>query len=678
MLLKAIRPKLTGIVLAALCSQTALAANWWVAPDGNDTAVGSQAMPLRSIQAAVDAASGGDNIYVGSGVYAESVQFTQFADNTALLTLQAAPGEMPVLDGSSLNTPVAFSLRDQHYVAIRGFEIRNYSASGRWELAAGVYVAGASSNISILDNEIHSISADHPTSPIANGIGIYGTRIEPMTDIMIAGNSLHDLTLGWSESLVLNGNVDGFSVIDNSVFDNNNIGIDIIGFEQWITDGGVPIELNRARNGVIRGNHIYNIDSRDNPVYGGSRSAGGIYVDGGTDIRIEKNVIRNSNIGVELASESPIGSTSNVQMVDNEISGSHLAGIALGGYRADLGRSTNIEIHHNTLYNNATDPTNGFGEIWFQHRVINNSLQHNIVHGGSNDVLINDVNNQLEHNRLSDNLYFTNTDTGSIKTAGGTVELAMTNPRFHQAGATDFRLEMGSPAETDGQATHGTRADDLRGRSRVAIVLPFVLPHNTWRMLSIPAQAPVLHDSLRAALADDIPGSFADASAGWSLFQFDAKLGRYVVPDIDEPISPGAAYWILQTTGQSVSLTLPAGSRPHRRRTSTVCPDDDGCFEYLLPGKDASNQWVMLGHALNSDTDTHDLRVVSEFGHCAITAGCTLEQAASQANLLHNNLWRFDGSVYSTAFDTLSPWQGYWALVLPAAIDSNAKLVISR
>ena len=59
---------------------------------------------------------------------------------------------------------------------------------------------------------------------------------------------------------VLNGNVDGFTVSHNLVHDNDNIGIDFIGFE-----GNGPATLDQARNGRCFGNRVYNISSAANP-----------------------------------------------------------------------------------------------------------------------------------------------------------------------------------------------------------------------------------------------------------------------------------------------------------------------------------------------------------------------------------------------------------------------------
>ncbi|GAH41211.1 unnamed protein product, partial [marine sediment metagenome] len=93
--------------------------------------------------------------------------------------------------------------------------------------------------------------------------------------------------------------VENFTVVGNLIHDNNNIGIDAIGYE-----GTSPqAAYDRARNGVISGNTVYNITSFGNPDYGNVYAADGIYVDGGTHIVIERNTVHDSDLNVELASE---------------------------------------------------------------------------------------------------------------------------------------------------------------------------------------------------------------------------------------------------------------------------------------------------------------------------------------------------------------------------------------
>ena len=65
----------------------------------------------------------------------------------------------------------------------------------------------------------------------AHGIAVYGTRRPRRQRPAIDGNEVDHLELGASETVVVNGNVDGWRDHGNHIHDNNNIGIDAIGFE---------------------------------------------------------------------------------------------------------------------------------------------------------------------------------------------------------------------------------------------------------------------------------------------------------------------------------------------------------------------------------------------------------------------------------------------------------------
>lgn len=87
----------------------------------------------------------------------------------------------------------------------------------------GIYVTGSSSHITLENNHVRRIET-HADDGNGHGIAIYGTG--PMKEINIFNNIVEDLKLGSSESLVLNGNIDGFKVENNLVRRSDNIGID--------------------------------------------------------------------------------------------------------------------------------------------------------------------------------------------------------------------------------------------------------------------------------------------------------------------------------------------------------------------------------------------------------------------------------------------------------------------
>ncbi len=83
---------------------------------------------------------------------------------------------------------------------------------------------------------------------------------------------------------------------------------------------------------VVSGNLVYNITSKGNPAYRNDESSDGIYVDGGTRILIEQNVMHDVDFGIELASEHKDRATSYITARNNLIYHSHTAGVSIGGY----------------------------------------------------------------------------------------------------------------------------------------------------------------------------------------------------------------------------------------------------------------------------------------------------------------------------------------------------------
>ena len=298
----------------------------------------------ESIQAAIDKAQEGSIIKVHPGVYKERLQIKKDS-----ISLRGDGQAIIDLDGQRTSGS-AIDITNRRNVQIDGFEIRNVRGG---DTPTGIKVEGTSRDISITNNNIHHIE----NSKNAHGIVVRGTSAEPMRNIIIAGNQVHHNKLGSSETIAINGNVDGFRVINNKVHDNDNIGIDVIGYE-----GVGRAGIDRARNGIIAGNTVFNIDTKSNPAYKGDRSGAGIYVDGGSDVIIEGNHIKNSNYGIELASEHRGKLTSRIQVRGNVVEGSHLAGISLGG-----GSPTNGGVNDSIIENN--DFRNNSRPLWRQHNV---------------------------------------------------------------------------------------------------------------------------------------------------------------------------------------------------------------------------------------------------------------------------------------------------------------------
>ena len=407
--------KAIGMVLAAgliAASGSALAADYHVAPEGDDRSNGrSEATAWASFAKAASEVRPGDRVIVHGGVYQEFLTPQRSGTADRWIEFAAASGETPVIDGTFLTLNGAqqgaiYVAGDIGYVRFQGFEVRNLSndRSSQWAPTAvavrdqahhielidcnlhtistglanrtpkGISIEGRSHNITIRGGKVSQVSNTAQFGN-AHAIAVFGRDRTPVDYVAVEGVEIFDLTLGESEALVFNGNVTNFRAVGNRIYDSNNIGIDVIGFE-----GVGPAGLDQARNGLIADNVIHDVSSRQNPAYL-AYTAGGIYVDGGRDVIIERNQVYQCDIGVELASESPVGETTGITMRDNVIWRNSIGGLLLGGYEVGRGATEDCLIVNNTFFENDTRRTQ-LGEVNIRYKTNRNVFKNNVFNAG--------------------------------------------------------------------------------------------------------------------------------------------------------------------------------------------------------------------------------------------------------------------------------------------------------
>jgi hypothetical protein len=243
-----------------------------VAPHGSDSAAGTAAHPLRTVQVAVRRLRHGGVIELRGGRYAQRVVLR----GVRHLTIRPYRHEHPVLTGAGLHVPKDISalveIVNSRDVTVRGLEITGYRTRLLDHVPVGVYVHGHDHGVRIADNHVHALGNYNQTLGSfdinAHGIAVYGDDPHgAITGLSIRGNTVDHLHLGASESVVVNGNVDGWRIVANRIVDNNNIGIDAIGFEPTLTGKYRYTQRNRARNGTIADNTVRRIRSQGNPAY---------------------------------------------------------------------------------------------------------------------------------------------------------------------------------------------------------------------------------------------------------------------------------------------------------------------------------------------------------------------------------------------------------------------------
>lgn len=317
-----------------------------------------------TISDAIDMAEDGTTIIVPKGVYKEQIAIDEEHNGITILGEDGA-----ILDGSSIKpTEEDYSMIyiQSANVSIENLDIQGFKLNGPSEDIApvGITVDEGSSNICISHCKVHDLGCvytDESDEYNAHGIIVQGMPESPIEDVTIENCSIYNLTLGNSEAVAINGNVDTFTVKNNYVYNCDNIGIDAIGFEQTDEDDTANArELDRARNGVISNNKVDRISSANNITYrndegGIDACAGGIYVDGGKDTTVCDNYVSNCDIGIEVATEHLNTTVSGVKVYNNTlVNNNALAGISVGGCSPkENGAAVDCEIKNNTIYNTA-------------------------------------------------------------------------------------------------------------------------------------------------------------------------------------------------------------------------------------------------------------------------------------------------------------------------------------
>jgi hypothetical protein len=475
-------PKLLLLFLFLMVAVPAEGSEYYVSTVGSDQNAGNFSSPWGSIQYAVDRASPGDTIRVRGGSYNEAIVFSRSGSSAGYITLKNYGAETPVMDGTGINAnnfEGLLKFEDIAYVKVVGFELRNLTTTNSGTTPAGIWVTGTSHHLEIRNNLIHSIK-NTANNGNAHGIAVYGDNGESedtsIHDIVIDGNEIRDCILGWSESLVLNGNVKNFVVSNNIIHDNNNIGIDFIGYEGVCGNTA----LDRARDGVCSGNTVFNIDTSTNPAYQGDTSGDGIYVDGGTRIVIERNIVHHCNIGIEIASEHSGKNSSYITVENNFVYQNLIMGIAMGGYDTKRGSTQHCKIVNNTCYHNDT-AQDGNGELCLQYDTQYNEIKNNIFFSNAQNLFISNMFSANTGNTVDYNIYYGsgsandpqwqwkdvvyNSFSSWQNATGNDQNGLFSDPRLENPESGDLHIRSDSPAIDRGVAVAGL-VDDIDGDIR--------------------------------------------------------------------------------------------------------------------------------------------------------------------------------------------------------------------
>ncbi|MEM1283619.1 MAG: DUF1565 domain-containing protein, partial [Chlamydiota bacterium] len=382
-----------GITMNNMISAESIGVEYVVDTNGSDSNSGTFSAPWQTIQKAANEAVAGSTVFVRGGIYREKIAINVEGNaSEGHITFTNYNGEHVTISGEGVpNNPSSYTddiiyIENKSYLRIAGFEIKDLNTVE----GSGIRFWGAGSHIELINNTIHNIRGGGEDGG-AMGITIYGSNDNrAISHILIDGNKIYDCDPAHSEALTLNGNVKFFKVVNNIVHDVNNIGIDFIGGETWLS-------TKFARNGICRGNTVYRAHSN----YGDGFAAG-IYVDGGKSIIIEKNEVYACDLGIEVGAENKEVETKNIKVRNNFIHDNDKAGLVFGGYDASRGIVKGCKFTQNILVDNDS-LSKGFGEIWVQYAQ-DNKVFRNYIDPNEQNLIISsyegNMNNFFDYDNI--------------------------------------------------------------------------------------------------------------------------------------------------------------------------------------------------------------------------------------------------------------------------------------
>jgi parallel beta-helix repeat protein len=215
-------------------------------------------------------------------------------------------------------------------------------------------------------------------------------------------------------------------------------------------------------------------------------TSGGIYVDGGANIKIDRNITYQNGYGIEVGNEEN-GTASNITVTNNLIFLNQVAGIAFGGYdTGTTGQVTNCVFRNNSFFKNNTN-NDGSGEFYVT-KASNCTVGNNVFYTNSQNTLFSFENISPQTGNIIDyNDWFTEGGNSSdininwrsksydsftsYKTGTGQdAHSFFRDPLFTSIGTTpDLHVKTGSPCLRTGNPAWITDAaeKDYDGNPRV-------------------------------------------------------------------------------------------------------------------------------------------------------------------------------------------------------------------
>ncbi len=328
----------------------------------------------KTIQKSMNSATPNSIVYISGGTYHENLNVNVAGLSGAPIMFTNYNDEEVIVDGTGTTGTKLLQIINKNNLIFQSLTLQNLTANNGKGIEVVTTATGSVSNITFKNITVRNIKwTDFPIAvpmPFNNAHGIAVTgRANGVTNIIIDGCKVYNNLLGYSEGIQINGNVDGFTISNCEVHDNNNIGINVTG-----NYGASPDpDTDHPRNGLITKNTCYRNVS---PI----ALSAGIYVDGGHDVVVTKNACYENAIGIEVGCEMN-GTTEQITVRNNMVYNNTHSGLFVGGYTT----LTTGQVLYSTFRNNTF-------------------FRNNSIFGGSGEVFISKASNCV----FEDNLFYTN------------------------------------------------------------------------------------------------------------------------------------------------------------------------------------------------------------------------------------------------------------------------------
>lgn len=441
---------------------------YYVSPNGDDNSTHPENIntPWKTFSKACSTAIAGSKVYFRGGVYNEKyINFINSGTSNQYIEFINYPNETPIFQGGNM-AAYFILINGQSYIKITGIQFRQLIGN-----VIGIKVTGVSHHIEFKKCKISELFFSNNANDVpistqnVNPLVFCGSdNITAINNIIVDSCEVSNCRTGYSEAITLVGNVSNFVVSNNYINNTGNIGIVAAGYYNWCNSSA---SNSQARNGIIRGNLVENCRSL-------AAIAAGIYVDGGKNIIIEQNTVRNGQRGFQINCENHhniAGASADKIIIRSNLAyNNSRGGIGLG--TQSTGNVTNSWIINNTCVNNfksQTEPGDGgvyqdFGELNLDHSsdcFIRNNIFYSSISGRNK--LMNSypsspiTNLSTDYNVWFDTFnympYFVFASTAyvglnALKTAiNKELNSKFENPNFVNVATADFRLSSeSSPA----------------------------------------------------------------------------------------------------------------------------------------------------------------------------------------------------------------------------------------